>query len=129
MQYHDGNIEILKYLLCMFSMMMGIIIFYSFEFIIACFVFWFRNFSYAGWLAGELVKYSRRPDSIYKNFFRKALFTFFPMAMISSVPTRFLIFGVNFKLFLLQMIVAMIFLWITTIIWKRGLLRYESASS
>ena len=44
-------------------------IFYSFEFIISSMVFWFRNFSYAGWLAGELIKYSRRPDSIYKNLF------------------------------------------------------------
>ena len=45
------------------------LIFYSFEFIIACFVFWFRNFSYAGWLSGELIKYSRKPDSIYKTYF------------------------------------------------------------
>ena len=104
-------------------------IFYSFEFIIASLVFWFRNFSYAGWLAGELTKYSRRPDSIYKNFFRKTLFTIFPMAMISSVPSRFLIFGIDIKLLSLQFIVAMIFLWFTTLIWKKGLLRYESASS
>ena len=105
------------------------LIFYSVEFIIACLAFWFRNFSYAGWLAGELTKYSRRPDSIYKNFFRKTLFTFFPMAMISSVPARFLIFGANIKLLCLQIVVAFIFLWITTIIWKKGLIKYESASS
>tara|TARA_Y100000590_G_scaffold186711_1_gene212731 strand:- start:498 stop:1301 length:804 start_codon:yes stop_codon:yes gene_type:complete len=127
--YHGNQIIFINYIFYIPSIIFGIFIFYSFEFIIASLVFWLRNFSYAGWLAGELVKYSRRPDSIYKNFFRKTLFTFFPMAMISSVPTRFLIFGVNFKLFLLQMIVALIFLWITTIIWKRGLLRYESASS
>ena len=112
-----------------FSLFLGMLIFYSFEFIIASLVFWFRNFSFGGWLAGELTKYSRRPDSIYKNFFRKTLFTIFPMAMISSVPARFLIFGVNIKLFFLQIIVAIIFLWITTFIWRRGLLRYESASS
>ena len=105
------------------------LIFYSFEFIIASLVFWFRNFSYAGWLAGELIKYSRRPDSIYKEWFRKTLFSIFPMAMINSVPTRFLIFGLDAKLFLLQVIVTSFFLWITTVIWKRGLLRYESASS
>ena len=104
-------------------------IFYSFEFIIASLVFWFRNFSYAGWLAGELTKYSRRPDSIYKNFFRKTLFTIFPMAMISSVPSRFLIFGIDIKLLFLQFIVSMIFLWLTTVVWKRGLIIYESASS
>ena len=105
------------------------LIFYSFEFIIACLAFWFRNFSYAGWLAGELTKYSRRPDSIYKNFFRKTLFTIFPMAMISSVPSRFLIFGADIKLLCLQIFVAILFLGLTKFVWEKGLLKYESASS
>ena len=111
------------------SLILGMLIFYSFEFIIACLAFWFRNFSYAGWLAGELTKYSRRPDSIYKNFFRKTLFTIFPMAMISSVPSRFLIFGADIKLLCLQIFVAILFLWLTKFVWEKGLLKYESASS
>jgi len=127
--YHDYQIIFINYIFYSISLIFGIFIFYSFEFIIASLAFWFRNFSYAGWLAGELTKYSRRPDSIYKNFFRKTLFTIFPMAMVSSVPARFLIFGVNMQLLFLQIVVASIFLWITTIIWKRGLLKYESASS
>ena len=127
--YHGDSFVFINYAVCTISLFLGMFIFYSIEFLIASLVFWFRNFSYAGWLAGELTKYSRRPDSIYKNFFRKTLFTIFPMAMISSVPSRFLIFGVDLKLFLLQIIVTIIFLWITTFIWKRGLLRYESASS
>ena len=96
---------------------------------ISSLVFWLRNFSYAGWLAGELIKYSRRPDSIYKKWFRKTLFSIFPMAMICSVPSRMLIFGIDLKLLLLQFFIASIFLWITTVIWKKGLQRYESASS
>ena len=126
--YHN-NFFLIDYIFFSISLILGMLIFYSVEFIIACLAFWFRNFSYAGWLAGELTKYSRRPDSIYKNFFRKTLFTFFPMAMISSVPSRFLIFGANIKLLCLQIVVAFIFLWITTIIWKKGLIKYESASS
>ena len=90
--------------------------------------FWFRNFSYAGWLAGELIKYSRRPDSIYKEWFRKTLFSIFPMAMIASVPARILMFG-EIKLLFPQAIISIFFLWLTTIVWKRGLLKYESASS
>ena len=129
LEYHDGNIEILKYLLCMFSMVMGIIIFYSFEFIIACFVFWFRNFSYAGWLSGELIKYSRKPDSIYKTYFRKILLSLFPMAMIVSVPARLLLFETNYTLLLIQIIVAGIFLSLSIFTWNKGLKVYESASS
>ena len=127
--YHGNSLLLINYIFYIPSLVLGMFIFYSFEFIIASLVFWFRNFSYAGWLAGELTKYSRRPDSIYKTWFRKTLFSIFPMAMISSVPSRILIFGVNFKLFFLQLFIASIFLWITTLIWQKGLLRYESASS
>ena len=111
------------------SLIFGMFIFYSFEFMIASLSFWFRNFSYAGWLAGELLKYSRRPDSIYNQWFRKTLFTIFPMAMICSVPSRILIFGLDLKLFFLQLFISILFLWFTTLIWKAGLMRYESASS
>ena len=50
------------------------------------------------------------------------------MAMINSVPSRFLLFGVDIKLFLLQVCVTIFFLWLTSYVWKRGLLRDESAS-
>jgi len=127
--YHENSLLLINYLFCGISLILGMLIFYSFEFIISSLAFWFRNFSYAGWLSGELIKYSRRPDSIYTKWFRKTLFSIFPMAMISSVPSRLLIFGFDLKLFLLQILITCIFLWITTIIWKRGLMRYESASS
>ena len=127
--YHGNSLLLFNYIFYIPSLIFGIFIFYSFEFMIASLVFWLRNFSYAGWLAGELVKYSRRPDSIYKQWFRKALFSFFPMAMICSVPSRILIFGIDIKLLIWQFLIASIFLWITTIIWKKGLTRYESASS
>jgi len=127
--YHENTFILVNYIFFHISLILGMFIFYSFEFIIASLVFWFRNFSYAGWLASELTKYSRRPDSIYKNPFRKILLSIFPMAMISSVPARFLIFGVNMKLFIIQIIVTAVFLCLTTVVWKKGLLKYESASS
>ena len=127
--YHDSSFIFINYIIYFISLFLGMSIFYAFEFLISCLSFWFRNFSYAGWLAGELIKYSRRPDSIYKKWFRKTLFSIFPMAMICSVPARFLIFGFDLKLLFLQFIIAGFFLWLTTIIWKKGLLRYESASS
>ena len=51
------------------------------------------------------------------------------MAMIVSVPARILLFGVNIKLLLLQLFVSSVFLFITVIVWKKGVRRYESASS
>mgnify|MGYP001370829787 CR=1 FL=1 len=127
--YHGNVLLITNFIFYILSLIFGMFIFYSFEFMIASLSFWFRNFSYAGWLAGELIKYSRRPDSIYSEWFRKILFTIFPMAMICSVPSRILIFGLDIKLFVLQFFISAVFLWLTTMIWKKGLLRYESASS
>ena len=126
--YH-GFISILSLLLFLLSFIFGILIFYCVEFIISCLVFWYRNFSVGGWLSSEMTKYSRRPDSIYKGKFRRIVFTIFPMAMITSVPARILIFGPKLYLILFQFLVTIIFLLITHFVWNRGLKLYESASS
>ncbi len=137
--YHENSFLMVNYLFYIPSLVLGMFIFYSFEFMISSLVFWLRNFSYAGWLAGELIKYSRRPDSIYKRWFQKTLFSIFPMAMICSVPSRILLWGIEdinigveltgLQLFGLQAFITIICLWVTTLIWKAGLKRYESASS
>jgi len=126
--YH-GFISIFNFLIFMGSFILGILIFYCFEFIISCLVFWYRNFSVGGWLASEMTKYSRRPDSIYQGKFRRIVFTIFPMAMITSVPARILIFGPELYLIISQIIITVIFLLITNLTWNRGLKLYESASS
>jgi len=127
-EYH-GYVSIINFLLFLFSFILGVLLFYSVEFIISCLVFWYRNFSVGGWLASEMTKYSRRPDSIYKGKFRRIVFTVFPMAMITSVPARILIFGPQISLILSQLLITIIFLLITKLIWSRGLQLYESASS
>ena len=76
-----------------------------------------------------MTKYSRRPDSIYQGKFRRIVFTIFPMAMITSVPSRILIFGPELYLIISQIIITIVFLLITNLIWNRGLKLYESASS
>ena len=126
---YSSSIGLINYMVFIISFIMGILIIYCVEFSIACLVFWYKNFSVGGWLASELTKYSRRPDSIYTGVFRKALFTVFPMAMVSSVPARMLLFGPNLNLLLLQMVVTLIALSLAIFIWNRGLIRYDSASS
>ena len=126
--YH-GYISIINFTLFIFSFILGIIIFYTIEFMISCMVFWYRNFSVGGWLASEVTKYSRRPDSIYKGKFRRIVFSIFPMAMITSVPARILIFGPDKQLLISQFLITIIFLLLANFVWNRGLKLYESASS
>jgi len=122
-------IGLINYLMFLISFSLGILILYSLEFIVSCLVFWYKNFSVGGWLCNELTKYSRRPDSIYSGVLRKLLFSFFPMAMISSLPTRMLIFGPDYYMLLFQLIITAFALILTIFIWNRGLIRYDSASS
>ena len=127
-EYH-GSISILNFSVFLFSFILGVLLFYTVEFMISCLVFWYRNFSVGGWLASEITKYSRRPDSIYTGKFRRIVFTVFPMAMITSVPARVLIFGPDIKLISAQLIITILFLFLSNFIWNRGLRLYESASS
>ncbi len=111
------------------SFTLGVLIYYSLDFIIASLAFWFRNFTMGGWLSHEVMKFSMRPDSIYSGWLRKAMFSLVPMALISSVPARILLYGLSWNYLGGQLAVAVVFLVASRIVWVRGLKRYESASS
>ncbi|MFQ6609582.1 MAG: ABC transporter permease [Fidelibacterota bacterium] len=112
-----------------FSFGLGLAIFFSIDFIIASLAFWFKNFNVGGWLSHEILKFSYRPDTIYAGLLRKTMFSLIPMALVSSVPARMLLYGHHPKYLTLQVLVAVVFLIIARIVWVRGLRLYESASS
>ena len=105
------------------------LILYSVDFIISASCFWLKNFSVAGWLSHEVIKFSTRPDTIYTGILRKILFSAVPMVLIASIPTRTLLYGPDYRYLSWQIIITLVFFLSTRVIWKRGLLRYESASS
>ena len=127
--YPHHNIPSFNYVLFFISFIMGNIIWYSIDFIIHCLSFWFKNFSVAGWLGSNIKQFAMRPDTIYGGVLRKMLFSFFPMAMIASVPVRFLIYGFNGYLLLNQVVVCILFFSFARYVWISSLSRYESASS
>ena len=126
---HSGDIGIINYIFFFVSFIFGLIIWYSLDFLISCLTFWFKNFTVGGWLSHELLKFSSRPDSIYTGLTRKLLFSLIPMALVSSVPARMLLYGFDIKLLIFQIIVSLGFVLLTFFVWRRGLFRYESASS
>tara|TARA_A100001011_G_scaffold389893_1_gene472274 strand:+ start:3817 stop:4620 length:804 start_codon:yes stop_codon:yes gene_type:complete len=127
--YPHNEIKLINYILFFISFIIGNIIWYSIDFMIHCLSFWFKNFSVAGWLGSNIKQFSMRPDTIYGGFLRKILFSFFPMAMIASVPVRFLIFGYDFYLLLAQGLIGLVFFCLARHVWTISLIRYESASS
>ena len=126
---YSKPIGIINMVAFIISFLMGTILWYSVDFIISSSCFWFKNFTVAGWLSHEVLKFSTRPDSIYTGLLRKMLFSVIPMVLIASIPTRTLLYGPNIGYLSWQFIIAAIFILCTRLIWRRGLLRYESASS
>jgi len=124
-----GGILFFNWILFIISFISGITIWYTLDFSISCMTFWFRQFSMGGWLSNELLKFSRRPDSIYGGIIRKVLFTAVPMILISSIPARMLIYSPNLKIFFIQIFITILFFILTPILWRNGLIKYESASS
>ena len=129
--YPYENIGYINYILFFLSFIMGAVIWYSIDFIIHCLSFWFKNFSVAGWLSSNMLQFSKRPDTIYFGFLRRILFSFIPMAMIASVPVRFLIYGTNagWDLLIIQLFICISFFIFARYVWLKSLIKYESASS
>ena len=127
--YDSVAINYTNYLLFAVSFIMGSIIWYCFDFMIHCLSFWFKNFSVAGWFSNNIKQFSMKPDTIYFGALRKILFSFLPMALIASVPVRFLIYGFEINLFINQIVVSICFFFITRYVWIKSVKKYESASS
>tara|TARA_A100000164_G_scaffold379630_1_gene424439 strand:- start:439 stop:1170 length:732 start_codon:yes stop_codon:yes gene_type:complete len=111
------------------SFFIGQSIWYSIDFMTGCLAFWFKNFTVGGWLSHEFLKFAERPDSIYVGLLRRTMFTILPMALISSVPARMLLYGPGWNFLFGQIFIAIIFLILSRIVWKVGIKKYESASS
>ena len=127
--YNQGDINIYNYCCFTISFLMGCIIWYCIDFMIHCLSFWLQNFSVSGWLSNNIKQFAMKPDTIYFGPLRKILFSFLPMALIASVPVRFLIFGFDKMLFLNQCAICIIFFYVSRRVWLMGVVRYESASS
>ena len=126
---YSEPISLTNYLVFSVSFILGTVLWYCVDLIIFSTCFWAKNFSVGGWLSHEILKFSLRPDSIYTGLMRKILFSFIPMVFIASIPTRNLLYGPNFRYLGLQFFVTLGLFLISRLVWKRGLLRYESASS
>ncbi len=130
--FHPDSLNFFNLVLFFISLFLGVLIWYFIEFIMSCLTFYFRDFRTGGWLTHEIMKFSMRPDSIYTGIVRKILFSFLPMALVASVPTRILLWGFsnqNQKHILLQIVIVTILFLISRTIWRLGLKRYESAQS
>ncbi len=76
-----------------------------------------------------LYRIGTRPDSLYPNWLRYMILSFIPVAFIASVPARLIIGGFDPILFFGAVVLAIVFLYLSTKWWNFTLKFYSSASS
>lgn len=123
------DLSVLAWLVLPLMVLLTLALISALEILLMLSGFWLVDSIGMNFLRMQLQDVSRWPDIIYHPLMRR-LFTFFvPILLASSAPVRFLFDqtaweGVAGALFALAAIILMI-----AALWRRGLRRYESASS
>lgn len=107
----------------------GLLSLYGVRFMMASTAVIFTKADNLQYLWYQLYRLGMRPDSIYAPWLKFAILTLFPVGLIASVPSRFLMEPPDFALFAQTLFVTAFFLWASHRFWRFSLRFYTSASS
>lgn len=99
------------------------------HFTFSVWIFWTERSFALQRLYYQFFQLATKPDSIYPKALRYLILTALPFAFISSVPTRALLHGLELWEYGMVAGVLTMFFLINATLWRRGLKRYQSASS
>lgn len=99
------------------------------RFAFSVWVFWTDRSWALSRLYYQFFHFATKPDAIFPVMIRYSIMTFLPFAFIGSVPTRALLYGLKPEEYALVGGVMIAFYIFDAYFWKRGLRRYQSASS
>lgn len=106
------------------------VIAYCFSVILSCVAFYFANAHGLTRLSNDVIfTYSDLPHTVYRGFLRVLFFAFIPVVFMSSLPAEALVKGINVNYLLMCAGLAVIFLFITKLVWNVSIKKYSSASS
>ena len=118
-----------KWLLLVFWLLVGLCAAILLRFAFAVWIFWTdRNWALVR-LYYQFFAFATKPDAIYPGMIRYLILTVLPFAFIGSVPARALLYGLQTWEYFALAFVMLGFLGLNTILWRKGLRRYQSASS
>ena len=99
------------------------------RFAFAVFIFWTdRNWALVR-LYYQFFSFATKPDAIYPKMIRYVILTALPFAFIGSVPARALLYGLQPWEYAALAVVLTSFFFADRMLWRKGLRRYQSASS
>jgi ABC-2 type transport system permease protein len=92
-------------------------------------IFWTdRGFAFQ-YLYYQFFAFATKPDTLYPKVIRYVILTAMPFAFIGSIPARALLHGLEPLEYGMVAVVLAAFFALNTFLWRRGLKRYQSASS
>lgn len=119
---------LLNYVLAFLIQMFGILAMYNVIFCISCISFWKPRVWNLFSLTNQIRGLANYPSDIYRGFLR-AFVIILPIAAFSTIPTKFLLGEGSLLLGALSIVIFIITTILSMVIWKAGLVQYESASS
>lgn len=112
-----------------FLVILSFILLIQIEFIITTSMFWMIDGLGINFLRMQFQKLARWPHFIYASLPRRVFTIVFPILIIGSAPTHFLIDQKTWPWLLALVIAILACGFVLSILWKKGISRYESASS
>lgn len=117
------------YIFYLFLLIIGGVILYSIWFGVMALVIWFSNLTNLKSLLDGLNGASRYPKEIFENTALFFFLIFFPLSLVISIPTKFLLKKAETSEMFMLIVTAVILFVVTRIFWKFALKYYSSASS
>lgn len=99
------------------------------EFIIATLMFWMTEGLGINFLRMQMQQLARWPDYVFSLVARRILTFGFPILVVGSAPVHFLYDFQRWPYLLGMLLSLVVMTGVLSYVWKRGLQRYESASS
>jgi ABC-2 type transport system permease protein len=113
-----------------FLLILMYLLMYTLMIIIRSLAFWFVRVDAFCELENELVNFVFRiPGVVYNGMWKLIFFIFLPYGLIATIPTQFISSVLDNKYWALTIGVCAVFWFLCIFIWKKGLKRYNSASS
>ena len=110
-------------------LLIGVLAALLLRFAFSIWIFWTDRSWALSRLYYQFFAFATKPDSLYPKVIRYTILTALPFGFIGSVPARALLQGISFSECVGITAVLATFALINGVLWKKGLRRYQSASS
>lgn len=125
----DIEINILKISLFLLFLLSGLAISYSLWLIVMTCAIYFIKINQLHELFISSLKFIEYPGSIYKGFMRILLTYIVPFISIANIPVEYFLNRISFTSSVYIIVIAIIFIGVSRLFWKKSLAWYQSASS